>query len=1009
MATFTIYTASADLTTLNAIFNGVSMICSQTSLIWGFAMLASVWRIFHMTTAATLETTSGRAGAVLQRGSMSAILPFILAMLLTTPGLQSRVQIESTLNGKVTAIDNVPMAISLIPVAGSMMSTQVGSVVTTAYQAVGTNYPAISAQQNGFINPLKVLLSSRSAIMRLGSVDSEVRTIVAACFPSDAGMNYSDINQMVMNAGNTGAPASKTIDINGVNGTSLGALLYFASQNTTGIVNNLAPNDSTVYSCPDAAVKVASDITDAVNSAEFARVVQGAVNGMDQPVPGANYSINSLTTQYTALSTANTVTNTLAGGAGQAQTEILNLLFSELVSNNLNCLQADGTDKTNCEASMIQTTEIERHNIEAAANEVPMLKYSGSFGNYILALIIGLGPVIVMFMMFMGVDAGKCVKTAVHITVWPLLVMNVGAEIVNGMICISVADFMNAIRQGGYISQAETVAIYKELSLQIGTGSHIMASLPVLMSMIFALGESAALVSVAKEVQPESKETSRAGAPEAISAAPMVSQRSMAQLSMGDGFSDLSMSGARAAVSTSGQYGNLISEATAGMSKAITKQQTLSEGQTDLKTWQRAFEHRNYSGLGIDDATGESVRKAYESSLRTSTKTSTGEGAQGTRVNSNASQANGSLSLSGSAGASSATGLGGSASFGGSLGAQSQTSAQDSLQGTKSSSTNQDLDNSKALSKALAQELSHRATSTTGSQDAKTITNSLSKQQSYQKLLSESKSETDSTTEAIKASSGLIMATQNIGASEIAWQMKSNFDFAAYQTTQGMAFDRLPGSEKYKQQAERDMSAGATNQLLNDPEGREAVIRMSAATMLALDKDAPAPARLAATEFVTGAARAMNHIAYTPKVPQMHDFHISTSQHAGADKPLGTPQRAPETAHGSPHAGTAHPKTPVHHNDTPRPVHPPVISQIEFEKQTREIETGVGKEAAAIRTERDRQQRVLNKAGLDSKGAGTVRRTAANVVDNFDATSQNDAPNRVRIGTAEGEAAKNRR
>jgi conjugal transfer mating pair stabilization protein TraG len=184
-----------------------------------------------------------------------------------------------------------------------------------------------------------------------------------------------------------------------------------------------------------------------------------------------------------------------------------------MVQNDLNCLRATSNDLTQCEATALQAAEVERNNIQEAASEVPMLRYAGSFGNYLIALIIGLGPVIIMFMMFAGVDAGKSVKTAAHIIVWPLLVVNVGAELVNAMISIDIANYLQSIRQGGWISQATTFAAYKELSLQIGTGSHIMASLPVLMSLIFGLGESSAMTSVASTIAPRSNDTTENLAP----------------------------------------------------------------------------------------------------------------------------------------------------------------------------------------------------------------------------------------------------------------------------------------------------------------------------------------------------------------------------------------------------------------------------------------------------------------------------------------------------------------
>jgi conjugal transfer mating pair stabilization protein TraG len=312
----------------------------------------------------------------------------------------------------------------------------------------------------------------------------------------------------------------QSIAINGANPTGVGALLYRAAQNTTGLVPELNNSSSTILNCADAAALVASDLTAALQSVDFQRVVQGAVNGLDQPLPNADYSVNQLATEYTSLRNWKSESAAIQVGQQQANAELINFLFDEEVSSGLNCAQAAGSDKTQCEAIMIQATELERNNLQAAANEVPMLEYSGAFGNYILALIIGLGPVIVMFMMLFGVDAGKCIKTSMHIMVWPLLVTNVGAELVNAMLTMQFANFMNSVSQGGVLSPAAIHNAYKELSLQVGVGSHIMASLPVLMSMIFALGEAAGLASVAAEVTPKGNETGKAEAPSPVDSAP---------------------------------------------------------------------------------------------------------------------------------------------------------------------------------------------------------------------------------------------------------------------------------------------------------------------------------------------------------------------------------------------------------------------------------------------------------------------------------------------------------
>lgn len=861
MGNLTIYVATADVKLLNAIFNGVAMICGQTAFIWGFALLAATYRIVSTATSATIETSSGKADAVLARGSYSAVMPLILAMLINFPAFQSTVQVESTLNGNVTVIDNVPFVIAVIPAAGSLMSTQTGAKVSAAFQAVGTNYPALSAQVNGFANPLKVLLSSRTAIMKLSSIDTEVKQLVTSCLGSDAGVNYSSVHSLVLNAGNTGANIATSIPINGINPTAIGALLFQASKNVDGQVLNLSPASATILSCEDAANQVATDVGNYLVSPEFARVVQGAVNGMDQPLVGADYSVNNVVTQYTALRTANTAANTLAGGAAQAAAESMNMMFAELVQSNLNCLQADGSDKANCQGQMTQAMEVERQNIERAANEVPMLKYAGSFGNYILALIIGLGPVIIMFMMLAGVDAGKCMKTAVHIMVWPLLVTNVGAEIVNGMICVNIANFMASIAQGGYISQATAISIYKELSLQVGTGSHIMASLPVIMSTIFALGGAHALTaSVSSKV---GTDTGKGAAPAPIETGPMVRSSPMFTAEQGPGGAAVVKgAGALSAFAGSQTMGSLITEASKGRAASITRQNTISSAENDMANWTEAFKTQDYSRWGLSREQGNSIADSYRNHLSASHRSSSGDHISANKSNSKSATATG----KGGVGAEGGIGAGGghagpSGSIGASVGVEGAGSAtaSDTLNRDRTFARDESLDRSNALEKALTENKSKLASDSKGGEKGKSLDKSIALQHSYQDIKSSTKTATDTTSEAIKASDNFVAGFQKIGSSEIAMQL-SNPDFARYDAVEGSRMMRNGNFAKYLQHAEKDMKDGLTEMSPSDSRAARTIQRFRAATMMATDPNASPQDKLAARDFLLGGAAAMNHL-----------------------------------------------------------------------------------------------------------------------------------------------------
>ncbi|KGC70088.1 putative type IV secretion system protein [Burkholderia pseudomallei] len=865
--TLTIYSATADPTTLRAIFNSVAMVCQNSLFVWGFAVLVAMWRLSASTASAALRTASGQGGVVLGNGALSTMMPFILATLLTNPMAKSTVQIESTVNGSLTQVDNVPLAISAIPVAGSILSMELNDTVATAFQLASAEYPTISASANGFLNPLKLLLSARTATSRLIGVDSEVKTVLAACLGPDSGVNYANIQNLVMNAGNTGATNAQSISINGINPTAIGALLYQASLNATGKVNDPGLDAVNILSCTDAAYKVADDITNALNSLEFPRVVQGAVNGLDAPRPGADYSFNSIAAQYYAVSRANTLGGVFAGGTGQANAEFMNLLFSEMVQGDLNCLRAAGDTLVQCQATVLQAAEVERNNLQAAASEVPAMRYAGAFGNYLLALIIGLGPVIVMFMMFAGIEAGKSVKTAAHIIAWPMLVNNVGAEIVNGMLAIDIANFLQALRQGGWISQATTLTAYKELSLQIGVGSHIMSSLPVLMSIIFGLGESSAMTTVATTIAPRSKETTDNVAPAPQATRPMFEGGPVGTIrQLGHGAGNLAMTGSVDAVSTSMSFGNMAREASRALTESDARSRTISAGESSLADFRRAFSTGDYSRVGIDRQVGQSLAENFNNERRAGHEEHSGNNVTGLRSNANRSTVGGGVSASAK--------LGKGFGVGGGVHADTSTTSDDALQRNESRGGSDNYADSVALTKALSKTMSEYSNTSAGRQSSSELSRALSTQRSYQQSLSQVSSVTDAATQGVRDSSSFVNMSGKIGSEEIAWQQRANPEYASFQVTSGRLFDDNPATRRYRETAAADAASGATGRMVGDRAGQDAINRHRAAVMLAQDQTAKPADRLAASRYLAEEARAMQHMRFDPTNPAAMNMSV---------------------------------------------------------------------------------------------------------------------------------------
>lgn len=848
--TLTIYSVSADLTMLNAILNGVAMIVNQTGFIWGFALLVSTWNIIRTVTKATFASVGGGGGSAMGTGAFDIIMPLIFASLLTAPGMKVSVNLESTINGKLSKVDNVPFVIALVPAMASELSQELGGLVETAYQSAGTNYSSISASGNGFVNPLKVLLTSRTAIMRLGSVDSQVKSVVGACINSDSGADYSTIIAKVMNAGNTGATIAESIPINGIPKTALGALLYQASLNTSGLVTDMNISSQSISTCADAAYIVADNIGNTLNSKEFSRVVQGAVNGSDQPNPNADYSFTKFAEQYTAVRTANTSLSALADGTTQANAEAINLLFSELVTSDLNCLRSDASNKTTCQAAAIQGLEIERNNIQRAANEVQMLKYAGSFANHIMALIIGLGPVVVMFMMFSGSNASKSIYTVVHIMVWPLLVLNVGAEIINGMIYMQVATFLTSITQGGYLSQAVAIEAYKQFSIQVGTASHIMSSLPVLMSMIFGLSATSAMVSVASRMSPPDSQAATATTPQAMGTSPILQNSSLASASQGAGYNTLAETGAIKAVNQNAQYGQLAQQAHRAQSEEAARQKTITEGESLTNTFTERGSLSNASRFGIDKVTAETISNRASETLRNANNEHLNNTASSVKTNSNTSTVGGGGAIKWGKG-SGGDGGGGGWGFGVSGRVDTATTATDALTETTVAGKSKVVEQAKAVEKAIGDELRTAKTNGSSTDKVKALEAMYSKQQQYTSTLSESLSNKDSSGLNNSNTNSLVSFAQNYSSESLAHSIQTNKGMRDFQLTEGRNFEQSTAAAKHMRDATQMVDSGASDQVRMSPLARQAAIRHNAAVRLFNDGNASTDDRKMASDYLT--------------------------------------------------------------------------------------------------------------------------------------------------------------
>jgi conjugal transfer mating pair stabilization protein TraG len=855
LGNLTIETTFSDTSILYSILNGVAMVCRETTWIWGFAVMVSMWNIMRSVTAAAVASAGGQGGGKLAQGSLNIIMPLVIAMLLTTPGLKSSVNIENVRTGKVARVDNVPDVIAILPAAASTLGTDLRTVIRTAFGTVNPNYDTLGTANEGVLNPLKVLLTSRTAAMKLGSVDSMIRSVVGSCIGYDSGADYATIIDKVRKAGPTAY--GSTISIKGSNSAAISQLLYQASLNTSGFVPDLIVNANEILTCPEAANYVAQQIETALDSQQFKSAVLGSLF-TDNPTSTGDYSFDRLALQWLAVRKSTAVTNVLAGGTTQATTEVLNLLFDEVVNMNLNCLRSDGPNRTTCQASAIQALEVERTNVTRAASTAQSQAYAGPFAESMLALVVGLGPVLLLFMMFMGTNASKAMYMAAHVTVWPLLVANVGNEIINGMIYTHLADFINTLTQGGYLTQPLAIEAYKEFSKQIGVASTIQSSLPVLLSMIFALGASSASVSVASKMNNEATKAGVLSTPEAQSAAPVVKTGSMASVEQGaGGWAKISETGATNFVQQTQTYGDYSQQMMRAQSQEVARQKTITEGETQASSiLEKAGKTDTYS-TGLDRSTMNRISASARESLARDNTTAATSSVSGDKRNSNNTVVGAGASASAGAG----VGGGNSGLFGSltaSLRGDTAAQAQDSLSQSEQARKEDALRKSKAVESAISKELANTSRTSENHSKVKALETMLQKQQQYSQTLTETAADRDNSSQTKQAADRLVTFSQNIGSENLAQHANVNQGYQRFLMSEGRQFAQMPAAQQHLEAAREQFTSGGTDRLEGSPLAQQAALNHNAAVRMYNDKSASESDRQAAANYLSNQGLALN-------------------------------------------------------------------------------------------------------------------------------------------------------
>lgn len=841
----TLYWVDTDITTVTAFVNGLVLLCSQTDVFYGAVALAASLRALVFSWEATFSRANTR-----KMFQEVIVGPALIATVITSGGVTTTLNIESTVTGATTSVAHVPILEAVVLGGGTAVLQQFAHASETAISNVSTTYASISSTGTGFLNPLKILLGTRSAINDLGIIPSQVSTIVGTCLSPET-TNTARVQALVKGAGNMGGVPS--IPINGVENTALGVMLYQAQLTTSGILDYM--DDITTGSvitvdtpsCVEAVGMVVANIEYALSTSDFQRAVQTSFQATDNPVQSANgNTIEAITGYFSAFRTSKVSQDQLSVGQQQANTEMYNLIYSEMVEQNLECLSAMGSNRTTCQGLILNRTDQERKNLRDAANAAYEMKILGAFGNATVLLMIMAFPAIGLLGIFYPAQAASFFKKWVEMVLIALMSYQVLAEIINAFMAFKLGNFLSNMAQGGFISQGIAYNAYTGLANQIGLASNLLSGLPQLLGAIVGIGSAWSNAS-SNATRLQDSSAAESLAPQAVHAAALMNMSPTAEVTQGQGFNIVRTPGSVAEASMNMQFGALSDTANKSVSASIIDSKTRDEGISYAETVASDISKGNSNNHTLSTNAQKALDKTISSS--DSASKAFGIDKQDARTQRAGTSTDMSASVTGG------WGVIPSISVTGKTGA----SASDDNSVVKTLSEQDQVKQSQERQKAYKDTLSSAEGQSLSEEDRQSISHAMRGEEMLQERISHTETSAQTSSEAKQATDALTAQMLSVGTETLAANAAKNKDVRLLMASEGAQFmyGTGAGSKAMDKVIERE-NLGLTDRVnSNDPKAIDFARAFAAANMVRNDNSASEKEKARASAFIAHAGRAL--------------------------------------------------------------------------------------------------------------------------------------------------------
>ncbi|AGN82292.1 conjugal transfer protein TraG N-terminal domain-containing protein [Pseudomonas monteilii] len=401
---------------------------------------------------------------VIQKGASEQFIPangpvgglFGFAMMVACCTITADVKIEDIYTGTVNKVDNVPLVIAA---PASLFTTTMYGLfekINTAYQSTSGSYMAVT--QNGFVTPLKLLLTLRKGVENVDPyLVASLKQYVIDCVPGSTTFSIENFQQSTN-------IVSYVLD----NSRGSGLTTYWDNVNIGG----------KALSCPEAQTILSAKVDAFPSSANAKKMINAGMK--DKSPSGSKYTPDDVMAAITNL------VPSLWSSAQSADDFMVNALFFNSIVGTYNCLDSisDQNSFNLCMTSLTQQDEQFRS--DAAASGSFFAKIMMPTMVFLQILFFGFAPIVIIYSLFKGAGSLMMYVKFLGFGIWTTSWLPFSA-VIQMYIQNDVAEKLNEFTEQGLVPSNLKAVYYDVLATRLGIASDMLAATPLISAAMLGL------------------------------------------------------------------------------------------------------------------------------------------------------------------------------------------------------------------------------------------------------------------------------------------------------------------------------------------------------------------------------------------------------------------------------------------------------------------------------------------------------------------------------------------